>query len=95
MTVSEMAKAHDLDAGALACMLEFLADNIRKNATALGVLQAGGPAADALLKAGVRAWYSHSQNMLRELAEGRTEWALAVREKLASDVYHQLRGEAA
>jgi len=95
MTVAEMAKTHNLDANALGCLVAFLTDNISKNAAALGVLQAGGPAAEALLKAGVRAWYSHSQQMLRELAEGRTEWALAVREKLASDVYHDIRKEAA
>lgn len=87
--IAQMAKQFNVDPGALACLAQFLQDNIAKDPAKF--VNASDAERDQILIAGVKAWRDHSQRMLMELYEGRSEWAQAARQQIASDVYNQIR----
>lgn len=90
--IAQMAQRFNVDAGALACLAQFLEDNIAKDPAAF--LNASDAQRDALIKQGVQAWHAHSVSMLNELHEGSSEWAQEARRQIASDVWHQVRAAA-
>ena len=88
--IAAMASQFNVDPGALACLAQFLQDNIAKDPAKF--FEASDAQRDQIIKAGVKAWHEHSVRMLSELHEGRSEWAQAARKQIASDVWHQARG---
>lgn len=91
--ISRMAQEFNVDPGALASMLGFLQENIAKDPAVF--INASDAQRDAIIKQGVIAWRDRSVRMLSELQEGKSEWAMAAREKIASDVWHQVRAQQA
>lgn len=88
--IAAIAQQFNVDPGALACLAQFLQDNIAKNPAAF--LNASEAQRDQIIVAGVKAWRDHSQRMLMDLHDGHSEWAQAARQQIASDVWHQVRG---
>lgn len=87
--IAQLAQQFNVDPGALECCAQFLQDNIARDPAAF--FNASDAQRDAIIVEGVRAWHQHSQRMLMELHEGRSEWAQAARQQIASDVWHQVR----
>jgi len=91
--IAAMARQFNVDPGAMACLAQFLRDNIAKDPAAF--LNASEAQRDAIIVQGVKAWHAHSVRMLSELHEGRSEWAQEARQQIASDVWHRVRAQQA
>lgn len=87
--IEQMARQFDVNPGALACLAQFLADNIAKDPGAF--VNANEEQRSQILLAGVKAWHRRSMAMLNELREGSSEWAQAARAQIAGQVYDQIR----
>lgn len=84
-----IARQFNVDPGSLACLEQFLKDNIAKNREAFIVATA--EQRSQIIADGVRAWHEHSQRLLGEMIDNRTEWAQAARRHIAADVYARVR----
>ena len=93
-TLATIAQTHNVDPGALQCLMAFLSDNIAKNPEAVSILAAGGPRAQSMITEGVKAWHKHSRELLTELYEGRTERAVATRAEITKQVWTEVRQAA-
>jgi hypothetical protein len=91
--IQAMAEQFGVAPHALACLMTFLQDKLTKPEAAKAFAEATPAMQDEIIKAGVKAWHDQSTAMLAELQEGKTEWAQAARQKIASDVWHQARAK--
>ena len=88
-----MADKFGVDRGALVCLLAYLKEHMSKPGAAQAFAAATPEQQDRILKEGVKAWHEQSTATLAELADGKTEWAQVARQKIAEDVWTQVRAQ--
>lgn len=91
--VKAMAETFGVDGGALVCLLGFLKNKLSKPEVAQAFAAATPADQDRIIKEGVKAWHDQSVAVFSDLMEGRSEWAQAARQQIASDVWHQARAK--
>lgn len=90
MTPAELAAQHNLDAGAVECLVAFLRDRIDAGCPDFPSLPSEVQA--EIIRQGVEAWHEHSERILVDLASGSSEWAKEARRLIAEDVWRTVRG---
>jgi len=90
--LQSIAQQFNVDAGALACLEQFLKDNIAANPQAF--LSATVAQRSEIIMQGVKAWHEKSQRTLAELTENRTEWAQAARRHITAEVHARVRSQS-
>lgn len=86
--LKQMADEFGVDADALQCLIAYLWSNIKSNddLRAAFLLDPG-----AVLQQGVEAWIASSTRLFDELIEGKSDFAIEYKRKLAEETWNTIR----